>query len=84
MKKIILEHRISFFEENNEDEIGYVDFEIKEDSMILTHTFVNDAFRGQGIAGKLMEESLIYAKEHGYTILPQCSYAVLYFDKHPQ
>lgn len=50
----------------------------------IDHTFVDDSLRGQGVAGKLMEAAAGYLKEHGKKAVLTCSYAVKWFEKHPE
>jgi uncharacterized protein len=50
-------------------------FEEKGDRLIIDHTFVSDELRGQGVAGKLVEKVVQFARTEGKKILPTCSYA---------
>lgn len=50
----------------------------------LDHTFVDDSLRGQGIAGKLMEETVRKIRREGKKVIPTCSYAVKWFEKNTQ
>lgn len=38
------------------------------------HTLVNEELEGQGVAGKLFEELIKYAKKENLKIIPTCSY----------
>ena len=58
--------------------------EIDENTVNVTHTFVDDSLRGQGIAGKLMEELVIELQTSGRKAVLSCSYAISWFNKHPQ
>ncbi len=65
--------------------IAEITFPAVSDSVIsINRTFVDDSLRGQGIAGKLVEEALAYAKEHNKKIRPTCSYAVKWFEHHSE
>jgi len=44
--------------------------------MDMTHTFVSPELRGQGVAKKLLERAVEYAREHQYKMNPICSYVV--------
>lgn len=44
-------------------------------------TYVPENLRGQGIAAALVERVLQYAEEHGYTIIPSCSYMEHYLKR---
>ena len=50
----------------------------------VDHTFVDVSLRGQGIAGKLMIELADELKKRGLKAVPTCSYAVHWFEKHPE
>ena len=50
----------------------------------LNHTFVDSSLRGQGIAGKMMEEAAQKIRRDGKKVIPTCSYAVKWFEKNPQ
>ncbi|WP_085993204.1 GNAT family N-acetyltransferase [Oceanobacillus senegalensis] len=45
-----------------------------KDKIVVDHTYVSDELRGQGIAGKLVEEVVSYAREEGKKIIPLCPY----------
>ena len=48
----------------------------KEDVIVIDHTFVGDQLRGQGIARKLVDKVVEYARSENIKIYPMCSYAV--------
>lgn len=50
----------------------------------VNHTFVDSSLRGQGIAGKLMNELVSELEERGLKAIPTCSYAQSWFEKHPE
>lgn len=51
------------------------------DIMVVDHTFVDDALRGQGIARQLVDRAADYAREKNYKIEPVCSYVASTFEK---
>ena len=53
-------------------------------NLVIEHVGVYPEFRGQGIAGKLMEVALEYAKQNSLRVIPMCSYAVYYIRNNPQ
>ncbi len=53
-------------------------------NFIIEHVGVDPEFRGQGIAGKLMEVALEYARQNSLRVIPMCSYAAYYIRKNPQ
>ncbi len=52
--------------------------------MMLTHTGVPQALRGRGIAAQLVQAALDHARAKGLKVRPDCSYAEIYMQRHPQ
>lgn len=66
-------------------EEAVVDYLVAADgALILEHTFTPPSMRGQGVAGVLVRAAAEYARETGVHIEPRCSYAVRFFDNHPE
>ena len=62
--------------------VARIDFPLLEnDNIVITHTFVDDSLRGQGIASYLVGKVISFVKEKNYSIKAECSYAVHYFEK---
>lgn len=56
---------------------GELIFELTDTRTIrATHTFVNEDYRGQGIAAKLVDALIEYCTAEGLSIIPVCSYVV--------
>ncbi len=54
------------------------------DNFVIAHVGVYPELRGQGVAGKIMDASLEYAKQNSLRVIPMCSYAAAYIRKNPQ
>lgn len=52
--------------------------------LIIDHTGVPDAFRGQGIGARLVAKAVEDARAAGKTILPLCPFAAAQFKRHPE
>lgn len=64
------------------DLAGTQSYEVRpHGSVALTHTFVDDAHAGQGLAGELTRYSLDDIRSEGYTVEPECSYVARWIDK---
>ena len=50
----------------------------------IDHTFVDESLRGQGIAGQLLERAADAIEAAGLHAVPTCSYAIRWFDTHPE
>lgn len=48
----------------------------------FNHTLVPDAFRGRGIALKLVERGIKAARTENFKIIPTCSYVATQFRRH--
>lgn len=53
-------------------------------NLIIAHVGVYPEFRGRGVAGKIMEAALEYARQNSLRVIPMCSYAVHYIRQNPQ
>jgi uncharacterized protein len=65
-------------------EHAVLDYVLDGDSMTITHTGVPRPISGRGVAGELMRSALAAARDHGWKVVPACSYAADYMAKHPQ
>ena len=57
---------------------------INTNTLNMIKTYVPNELRGQGIAGKIVEEGLKYAKLNHYHVIPSCSYVDDYIEKHEE
>lgn len=80
----LINDRIVKYNEKKEM-VAFVTFSFPADQIIdVEHTFVDDSLRGQGIAGKLMLSLVDYLRSTGKKAKLSCSYAVSWFEKHPE
>lgn len=64
--------------------VAWVEFPAVADGVVdVQHTVVDESLKGQGIAGKLMQELVSQLREDGRKAVLTCSYAVAWFDKRP-
>ncbi len=47
---------------------------LDDQTIIADHTYVSEELRGEGIAGKLFNKLITYAREEQLQIIPECSY----------
>ena len=82
MAFIIEEKRI--YQKDEEGKvIAEIEFEeVQEGIFNISHTFVDESLRGQGIASKLVEMALAEIEKKGGKPKATCSYAQKYFEKH--
>ena len=60
---------------DKENRVGIAEFEDADGRWVITHTEVDPAYGGQGIARRLIEEVIAAARRDGAKIVPLCSYA---------
>ncbi len=53
---------------------GFLQYHLEGDEIAFTHTQTDDRFRGQGIAGILVQASLDAARERHLAVLPYCPF----------
>lgn len=57
---------------------------VGEQQLIIDHTEVPDAFRGQGVGARLVARAVEDARAAGKTIIPLCPFAAAQFRRHPE
>ena len=57
---------------------------VGEHQIIIDHTEVPEAFRGQGVGVKLIGRVVADARAAGKTIIPLCPFAAAQFRRHPE
>ena len=59
---------------------GEITFKPQDDNIIVAdHTYVDQPLRGQGIASKLLDALVEYARSENLKIKAQCSYVAIAF-----
>ena len=72
---IIEDNRIYLLDENW-NVLAEIDFEkVDEKTYNISHTFVDDSLRWQGIGSELVEKAIIYLTEKWYKVSATCPYA---------
>lgn len=77
-------NRGSFFIEQDGKQIAELDFKVNNNILDAYHTGVRPELEGSGIASRLFNELVDYARENGYTVIPSCSYVHAKFRKNPE
>jgi predicted GNAT family acetyltransferase len=63
---------------------GYAAYERAHDQLRLTHTVVDPAFEGRGLAGRLAKAAMQTAEAGGLAVVPQCPYMRSWLLKHEE
>jgi len=80
------EHRGAFFIEREGQRLAELTFSATPDGklVILDHTDVSESLRGQGIARKLVEAAVAWARRTNVKLVPLCPFAKAVFDREPE
>ena len=76
MEYITYKNRIAAIDHG--EEIGEVTFPEREGVYVINHTYVDDRFRGQGIAAELVRIAVEEIERRGGQYKATCSYAALW------
>lgn len=60
-----------------------LDYILDSGVMTITHTEVPPAVGGRGIASALVQAALEAARAEGWKVVPACSYAASWMQRHP-
>ncbi len=63
---------------------SHLEYVKMENVLNLIHTYVPNALRGNGIAGKIVKTALTYAEENNLKIIPSCFYVATYIQRHKE
>lgn len=60
-----------------------LDYILESGVMTITHTGVPTVVGGRGIASALVQAALDRARDEGWKVVPSCSYAATWIQRHP-
>jgi len=72
------------FETTIEGKLSKLDYIQNGKNFVITHVGVDPSLRGQGVAAKIVEAGIAYARENSFRVVPMCSYAAAYIRRHPE
>ena len=65
------------------EEEAELTYSYPEDTVLdFDYTFVPEAARGQGLADKLVQAGLTFARENNYQVIPSCPVVEAYVKRH--
>ena len=74
---------VAFNEENQE--VGEITFQtVGDNTLIIDHTYVDQNYRGQKIANKLVKLVVDKAIQDEKLVMPLCPFAAKEFQRHPE
>ena len=66
--------------DQNKEILARLEYKRNDNVLIFDHTVVSDKLKGQGIAQKLLDEAVDYARKNNFKVHPVCSYVVKKFE----
>jgi uncharacterized protein len=61
---------------------GFAQYRVAPGTITFTHTEIDDAYGGKGLAGKLVRAALDAARTRGLAVLPECPYVRRWIERH--
>jgi len=74
----------AFYLVQNNEQVGEMVIGVADDLLTVYHTEINEKAEGHGLAMKLVEAMVAYAREHHLKVIPRCAYVHAQFKKHPE
>jgi len=74
----------SRFEASVDGRLSVCSYRRQGDVLLMTHTEVPPELQGRGIAARLVQAALDWARAEGLRVRPLCSYVAVYMRRHPQ
>ena len=68
----------------DEEMAGYTEYRMGPGVRAFMHTIVDDKFRGQGLASKLVKQALDETRAEGLRVEPYCPFTRRYIKEHPE
>jgi predicted GNAT family acetyltransferase len=79
--KLMLNTSAHRFELEAEGSTAFIDYKLSHQKLFLIHTEVPHALEGKGIGSAIVQKTLQYAKDNGYTIVPICKFVQSYLQR---
>ena len=64
--------------------LSKLDYMMDDSTIVMTHVGVHPEYRGKGVAGRITQVALEYAKEKSLRVIPMCPYVAAYIRRNPQ
>ena len=72
------------FETTVDGALCALDYRLQDGVLAIDHVGVPDAVGGRGVAGLLTKHALDAARRERWRVIPNCSYAAAYIQRHPE
>jgi uncharacterized protein len=63
---------------------GFAAYRVRDGITVITHSEVDDAYRGKGLGSVLAQRTLDLLREQGARVVPSCPFFAKYVSRHPE
>lgn len=81
---VIHDDKVNRFEIFESGQIAFLDYELKDGVIDLTHTIVAKQLEGQGVGSALVKYALDYARDNELKVIPTCPFVKAYIERHKE
>ncbi len=74
----------SRFELEEDGYLAWAVYRVRDGKTIISHVEAEPPLRGTGAASRLMQQIVDHARTAQLVIAPRCSYARIWFQRHPE
>lgn len=64
--------------------VGFADYRMHAGRVVITHSEIDDAHQGQGLAARLTRGALDSIRERGLRVVPLCGYTATFIQRNPE
>jgi len=72
------------FELHEGGHTAYEEYFLIPEGVVFAHTIVPPELGGRGIASRIVQHALDWARQAGLKVRPDCSFVRAFMDKHPE
>lgn len=72
------------FETEIDGHKAFVEYTVKPNILVLTHTEVDKELAGRGVGSEMVEKVLLQMELRGLKVIPECAFIEKYIEKHPE
>jgi predicted GNAT family acetyltransferase len=74
------------FEIHLDGDVAFAEYLVRPHAhaLVLPHTVTPEAFAGKGVASRLAQYAMAYARSHGLKVIPTCPFMANYIQRHPE
>jgi hypothetical protein len=66
------------------EQLGEMVVSVSDKNLTVYHTEVSAQAEGKGLAKKMLNAMVVYARNHGLKVIPLCPYVHAQFKRHPE